>query len=90
MAKASPTPKAPQPSTLSLSEFARVKRRPVDCRVCALPAAILEELEGAAGIPWPVRVEWLQRERGFDITLGEARTHSSGRHTERYAPRAAS
>jgi hypothetical protein len=54
--------------------------------VCALPDAIRAELEGAAGVPWTVRVEWLQRVHRLDITVAEARGHAAGRHTERYGP----
>lgn len=81
MAKA----KSQSPARVSLADFARTKRQPPNpCRICALPEPIRSELDGAEGIRWPVRVEWLQQAHGITITLAEARVHAGGAHATRY------
>ena len=68
-----------QGPTVSLQEFARRKRYE-SCPVCKLPPDIRAEIAGADGVPWRVRVAWLQQTHGVNISPQEALSHVNGRH----------
>jgi len=65
----------------SLREFWRAQKA-VNCKVCALPEAILAQIRGrdrrTASIN--VVVEWLVKEHGVRITRDEFLSHQRGQH----------